>query len=124
MLENLVDNALKHGPEGGAVRVLGAREGDRVTLAVEDDGPGIAPEHLPRLFERFYRVDPARSRERGCAGLGLAIASHLVESMSGAIAATSAPGKSPLIVRKCGAARFGQITDALLLDPQRVRMAS
>lgn len=93
VLENLVDNALKHGPEGGAVRVLGAREGDRVTLAVEDDGPGIAPEHLPRLFERFYRVDPARSRERGGAGLGLAIVKHLVESMSGAVAATSAPGK-------------------------------
>ncbi len=93
VLENLVDNALKHGPEGGAVRVLGARDGDRVTLAVEDDGPGIAPEHLPRLFERFYRVDPARSRERGGAGLGLAIASHLVESMAGTIAATSEPGK-------------------------------
>jgi len=93
VLENLVDNALKHGPEGGAVRVLGARDGDRVTLAVEDDGPGIAPEHLPRLFERFYRVDPARSRERGGAGLGLAIASHLVESMAGTITATSEPGK-------------------------------
>ncbi len=95
VLENLVDNALKHGPTGGHVHIVGERDrdGDRVTLTVADEGPGIAPEHLPRLFERFYRVDPARSRERGGAGLGLAIASHLVEAMSGTLTATSTVGE-------------------------------
>jgi signal transduction histidine kinase len=58
-----------------------------------DTGPGIAPEHLPRLFERFYRVDPSRSRERGGAGLGLAIASHLVEAMSGTLTVASTVGE-------------------------------
>jgi signal transduction histidine kinase len=93
VVENLVDNALKYGKTGGAVRIEGARAGDRVRLAVIDDGPGVAAEHLPRLFERFYRVDPGRSRERGGTGLGLAIVKHLVESMSGTITVASAAGE-------------------------------
>jgi two-component system, OmpR family, phosphate regulon sensor histidine kinase PhoR len=93
ILENLVDNAMKYGRERGTtVRVTGRHHDDRVTLEVHDDGPGIAAEHLPRLFERFYRVDPGRSRERGGAGLGLAIVKHLVEAMGGSIDVTSAPG--------------------------------
>jgi len=93
VVENLVDNALKYGKPSGTVRIEGARRGDRVTLAVSDDGDGIAEAHLPRLFERFYRVDPGRSRERGGTGLGLAIVKHLVESMSGSITVASAPGE-------------------------------
>jgi two-component system phosphate regulon sensor histidine kinase PhoR len=94
VIENLVDNAVKYGKdERGTVRVAGRREGDRVTLLVEDDGPGIAPEHLPRLFERFYRVDAGRSRERGGTGLGLAIVKHLVEAMGGSVDVDSAPGR-------------------------------
>ncbi|HEX8795246.1 MAG TPA: ATP-binding protein [Polyangiaceae bacterium] len=93
VLENLTDNAIKYGRDsGGHVRVTGDRRGDRVVLEVSDDGPGIAPEHLPRLFERFYRVDAGRSREQGGTGLGLAIVKHLVESMGGTIAVSSAPG--------------------------------
>jgi signal transduction histidine kinase len=93
VVENLVDNALKYGKAGGAVRIEGERRADRVRLAVIDDGPGVEAPHLPRLFERFYRVDPGRSRERGGTGLGLAIVKHLVESMSGSVTVASAPGE-------------------------------
>jgi len=93
VLENLTDNAIKYGRDsGGHVQVSGERRGDRVVLQVKDDGPGIAPEHLPRLFERFYRVDAGRSRDRGGTGLGLAIVKHLIDSMGGAITVASTPG--------------------------------
>jgi two-component system phosphate regulon sensor histidine kinase PhoR len=93
VIENLVDNAIKYGrDEGGRVVVRGRTAGDRVVLEVEDDGAGVAPEHLPRLFERFYRVDAGRSRERGGTGLGLAIVKHLVESMGGSVDVASRTG--------------------------------
>ncbi len=95
IVENLVDNAIKYGkPQGGRVRLRAERGAarDTVVMTVEDDGPGIGAEHLPRLFERFYRVDPGRSRERGGTGLGLAIVKHLVESMGGKVDVTSTPG--------------------------------
>lgn len=93
VLENLVDNAVKYSRDQGAhVSVNGKRQGERVVLEVHDDGPGIAAEHLPRLFERFYRVDPGRARERGGTGLGLSIVKHLVESMGGSVEVTSAAG--------------------------------
>jgi two-component system phosphate regulon sensor histidine kinase PhoR len=85
VLDNLVDNAIKYGRDEGRIRIWGERRGDRMVVFVEDDGPGIAPEHLPRLFERFYRVDRSRSRANGGAGLGLAIVKRLVESMGGSI---------------------------------------
>ena len=97
IIENLVDNAIKYGKDsGGEVRVAGRRRGDRVVLEVHDDGTGIGPEHLPRLFERFYRVDAGRSRERGGTGLGLAIVKHLVESMGGMVDVTSAAARGRL----------------------------
>jgi two-component system, OmpR family, phosphate regulon sensor histidine kinase PhoR len=86
---NLVDNALKYGSSGGKI-VIGARDvGDAVELFVQDMGQGIASEHLPRLFERFYRVDKARSRESGGTGLGLAIAKHVIIAHGGTIRAES-----------------------------------
>jgi two-component system phosphate regulon sensor histidine kinase PhoR len=89
VFSNLVDNALKYAASGGRI-VLGARPTARgVEFYVRDFGPGIPSEHLPRLFERFYRVDKARSRESGGTGLGLAIAKHIVLAHSGAIRAES-----------------------------------
>jgi two-component system phosphate regulon sensor histidine kinase PhoR len=95
---NLVDNAIKYGKEGGQVKIEAARRGDAVEIVVSDDGPGIDPEHLPRLFERFYRVDPGRSRQHGGAGLGLSIVKHLVESMDGSIRVTSSLGQGARFV--------------------------
>jgi two-component system, OmpR family, phosphate regulon sensor histidine kinase PhoR len=96
VLTNLVDNAVKYCPEGSSV-VLRAdpAEGSTagVRLRVEDDGSGIEEKHLPRLFERFYRVDAGRSREMGGTGLGLSIVKHLVEAMGGTIEVASTVGK-------------------------------
>jgi two-component system phosphate regulon sensor histidine kinase PhoR len=91
-LSNLVDNALKYGKEGGRVTLSGRIEGDACFLDVADDGPGISPEHLPRIFERFYRVDKGRSRELGGTGLGLSITKHIVESHGGILRVESRIG--------------------------------
>jgi two-component system OmpR family sensor kinase len=93
VLGNLVSNAVQHTPAGTAVRIELATAGDTVRLAVADDGPGMAPEHADRIFERFYRVDSARGRAHGGAGLGLSIVAALVAAHGGTVAALSAPGE-------------------------------
>jgi two-component system phosphate regulon sensor histidine kinase PhoR len=93
ILDNLVDNALKYTPEGGTVEVRWRRDGEHIVLAVSDTGIGIPEAELPRIFERFYRVDKARSRELGGTGLGLSIVKHLVQAMQGTLEAKSAVGK-------------------------------
>ncbi len=94
ILENLLENAVKYTPPGGHVAVRARAGEDRsVVFEVEDDGPGIPAEHLPRIFERFYRVDKARSREVGGTGLGLSIVKHLAEGMGGAVSVSSEPGR-------------------------------
>ncbi|HEV7893526.1 MAG TPA: ATP-binding protein [Pyrinomonadaceae bacterium] len=93
MLTNLVDNAIKYTPAGGEVRVSHERAGARDRVHVADTGEGIAAEHLPRIFERFYRVDRARSREMGGTGLGLAIVKHLARAHGGEATARSEPGR-------------------------------
>jgi len=93
VLINLIDNAIKYTPDGGRVIVRVKRQGDRIITSVTDTGPGIPEESLPRLFERFYRVDKARSRELGGTGLGLAIVKHIVESHGGEVFVESTLGK-------------------------------
>ena len=92
MLFNLVDNAVRFTPHGGSVTVSARRRNGSVEVAVSDTGAGIPPEHLPRLFERFYRADPARGRGEGGTGIGLAIARSVVEAHGGHIRAESQPG--------------------------------
>jgi two-component system phosphate regulon sensor histidine kinase PhoR len=89
---NLVENAMKYGKAGGRVRVGARRQDAMIEFYVQDFGPGIAYEHLPRIFERFYRVDKARSRESGGTGLGLAIAKHIVQAHNGHIRCESELG--------------------------------
>jgi two-component system sensor histidine kinase BaeS len=91
VIDNLVGNAIRYGRPGGRVELAAAAESPTVVLTVRDDGPGLAPEHAARVFDRFYRADPSRSREAGGSGLGLAISKSLVEAMGGTIAVAS-PG--------------------------------
>jgi two-component system, OmpR family, phosphate regulon sensor histidine kinase PhoR len=93
MVSNLVDNAIKYTPAGGRVTVRAEARGGRVRILVEDSGPGIPPEHHARLFERFYRVDDARSRDAGGTGLGLAIVKHLALANGGDVSVESDVGK-------------------------------
>lgn len=93
VLDNLVDNALKYTPEGGTVEVRWGRQNDEVVLEVRDTGIGIPDAELQRIFERFYRVDKARSRELGGTGLGLSIVKHLVQAMQGTVDAKSVVGQ-------------------------------
>jgi two-component system phosphate regulon sensor histidine kinase PhoR len=94
VLANLVDNAIKYGRSQGTVTVGGGKTGDgKIEVFVQDDGPGIPPESLDRVFERFYRVDKARSREQGGTGLGLSIVKHIVQSHGGKVWVKSEPGK-------------------------------
>jgi signal transduction histidine kinase len=96
VLFNLVDNAIRFTPDGGAVTISADRHNGSVEVHVSDTGAGIAPEHLPRLFERFYRVDTARSREDGGTGIGLAIARSVVEAHGGHIEAESELGRGSI----------------------------
>jgi len=91
VLTNLVDNAVKYCPNS-TIRLRAIAHEQNVELVVEDNGPGIEARHLPRLFERFYRVDAGRSREIGGTGLGLSIVKHMVEAMGGSVRVESKPG--------------------------------
>ncbi len=93
ILDNLIDNAVKYSPEGGRVTVAWRKNGPRAVLDVADTGIGIAEEHQARIFERFYRVDKARSRELGGTGLGLSIVKHLARAFGGGATVKSKPGQ-------------------------------
>jgi signal transduction histidine kinase len=105
IVTNLVENAVRYTKEGAVT--LQTRRGDGgVWVHVRDTGVGIAPDHLPRIFERFYRVDAGRSREQGGTGLGLAIVRHLMEAHGGRVEATSTLGKGTTISAFFPAARI------------------
>jgi signal transduction histidine kinase len=92
MVDNLVGNGVRYNRSGGSVDLDLGRENGCAILQVRDTGIGIPPEALPHVFERFYRVDPARSRERGGTGLGLSIARCVAEAHGGSIEVESRPG--------------------------------
>lgn len=98
VLSNLVENALRHGVDEGHVWLRAERAGDRVRIEVADDGPGVAPRHRRRIFERFYRVDDGRARATGGAGLGLAIVARLVAAMGGTIDVSDRPPRGARFV--------------------------
>jgi two-component system phosphate regulon sensor histidine kinase PhoR len=97
VLTNLMENSLRHTPAGGHITCLARREGNGTAVAIRDDGAGITREHLPRIFERFYRADASRSREEGGTGLGLAIVKHLVEAHGGRVSANSERGRGTTV---------------------------
>ena len=107
LAHNIISNAMKYGHAGTPVTVELAREGSRVRLSVSDQGDGIAPDHLPRLTKRFYRVDEARSRSVGGTGLGLAIVKHIGERHQGQLDIDSEMGKGTRV----------SVTFPLLLNP-------
>ena len=93
VLENILSNALRYTPAGGKIELSAAAEGDGVRLTVRDNGPGIAAEDLPFIFNRFYRGDKARVDDQGESGLGLAIAKAILEAHGGNISVESEPGQ-------------------------------
>jgi two-component system sensor histidine kinase VicK len=97
VLDNLLDNAIRHAPDRSAVVVELARAGEEVRCSVRDQGPGIPAENMPFVFERFYRVDAARDRASGGAGLGLAIARALLTAQGGRIGVESSDGQGACI---------------------------
>ncbi len=92
-VNNLLDNAIKYSEPGGEVTIEVVCDETELIIAVSDQGCGIDGEHLPRLFERFYRVDKARSRKLGGTGLGLAIVKHIVQAHQGRVSVESTPGE-------------------------------
>jgi two-component system, OmpR family, sensor kinase len=97
-VENLVGNALRHTPSGGTITLSAAQADGTATLSVSDTGGGIAPEHLPHVFERFYKVDAARAAESTGSGLGLSITKAIIERHGGTIRVTSQPGRTTFTV--------------------------
>jgi two-component system phosphate regulon sensor histidine kinase PhoR len=97
ILTNLFDNALRYAPDGSMVRCVARPADGGIVISVSDMGKGIALEHLPRIFERFYRADPSRARDEGGTGLGLAIVKHLVEAHDGRVWAESERGKGTTV---------------------------
>jgi two-component system phosphate regulon sensor histidine kinase PhoR len=97
LIDNLISNALRYGRPGTPVRIALRRERDMVTLSVADEGEGIAAEHIARVTERFYRVDPSRSRALGGTGLGLSIVKHIVERHRGRLRIESEVGRGTVV---------------------------
>ncbi len=111
ILGNLLSNAVTHTPRGGRVEIGAMRRGTEVEISVSDTGKGIAPEHLPHVFERFYRADPSRARRSGGTGLGLAIVRQLVEAHGGRATVESRPGEGARFAFTLPEAESGSVTE-------------
>jgi two-component system sensor histidine kinase BaeS len=99
-LQNLAANALRHTPRGGRVQVNAVYEDGAIVVTVSDTGGGIPPEHLPHVFDRFYKVDPSRSGKTAGSGLGLSIVKAIIERHGGTVTATSRPGYGTTFILK------------------------
>jgi signal transduction histidine kinase len=97
-VENLVSNALRHTPSGGTITLSATDADGMATVSVSDTGGGIAPEHLPHVFERFYKVDASRAAESTGSGLGLSITKAIIERHGGTIRVTSEPGRTTFTI--------------------------
>jgi two-component system, OmpR family, phosphate regulon sensor histidine kinase PhoR len=97
IMQNLLDNAVNYSPEGGRITISAALHDRHIVLSVADEGVGISPQDLPRIFERFYRADKSRSRELGSTGLGLSIVKHIAQLHGDDVSAESEPGKGTTI---------------------------
>jgi two-component system phosphate regulon sensor histidine kinase PhoR len=95
-ISNLIDNAIKYSDEGKEITIKGEETNSNIIIQVADEGYGIEAEHIPRLFERFYRVDKSRSRQKGGTGLGLAIVKHIAILHGGRVGVESTPGKGSI----------------------------
>ena len=98
MFTNLVDNAVKYTPPGGRVEVVGGSEGSEIVISISDTGIGIPEGKIPRIFERFYRVDKARSKATGGTGLGLSIVRHVAQNHGGRVTVESIPGEGSTFI--------------------------
>ena len=108
---NLMSNALEHTPPATPVHVRVTRDGEHAVLEVSDEGPGLDDEHAQKVFDRFFRVDPARARDNGGAGLGLAIVSAIVEAHGGTVAVETAPGAGARFIVRLPVAAPADVTD-------------
>jgi signal transduction histidine kinase len=101
VLTNIIDNALRHTPEGGKIALSAKQAQGRIEISVQDSGPGLPPEDLDRIFERFYRADASRQRDGdlpGGSGLGLAIAKSIVQAHGGQVSAESGAGQGLRVI--------------------------
>ena len=103
---NLLDNAIKYTPDNGRIEISVIRQSNEIEITVRDNGIGIPAEDIPRLFERFYRVDKSRSREMGGTGLGLSIVKHIVQTLKGEVTVTSKPNQGSAFVIKLPVAQY------------------
>jgi two-component system phosphate regulon sensor histidine kinase PhoR len=106
---NLANNAVRYTPSGGKIRIIWNETPDGASLSVQDTGVGIAPEHAPRLTERFYRVDRGRSRDTGGTGLGLAIAKHALARHDARLEIESAPGRGSRFTARFPGSRLSRV---------------
>lgn len=104
---NLIDNSIKYGNDKGEVKVTLERDKDNIHLYIKDDGPGIGPEHLSRIFDRFYRVEKSRSKEKGGSGLGLSIVQKIIEAHNSKVSVTSKIGKGTTFAFKLKSGNLG-----------------